>query len=105
MIDPWPVAESRSIRADAVLLIGAALDDGAMREIEAAAVERGMDVLVEVHDETELVRALTRLDSRLIGVNNRDLRTFETDLAVDRKSVVKGKSVSVRVDLGGRRIV
>jgi len=85
MIDPWQVAEARSIGADAVLIIVAALDDGAMREIEAAAVERGMDVLVEVHDETELDRALTRLDSRLIGVNNRDLRTFETDLAVTER--------------------
>ena len=85
MIDPWQVAEARSIGADAVLIIVAALDDGAMREIEAAAIERGMDVLVEVHDETELDRALTRLDSRLIGVNNRDLRTFETDLAVTER--------------------
>ena len=85
MIDPWQVAEARSIGADAILIIVAALDDGAMREIEAAAVERGMDVLVEVHDEAELDRALTRLESRLIGVNNRDLRTFETDLAVTER--------------------
>ena len=85
MIDPWQVAEARSIGADAILIIVAALDDGAMREIEAAAVERGMDVLVEVHDEAELDRALAQLDSRLIGVNNRDLRTFETDLAVTER--------------------
>ncbi|MCW0200175.1 indole-3-glycerol phosphate synthase TrpC [Sphingopyxis sp.] len=85
MIDPWQVAEARSIGADAILIIVAALDDGAMREIEEAAIERGMDVLVEVHDEAELDRALTRLRSRLIGVNNRDLRTFETDLAVTER--------------------
>ena len=85
MIDPWQVAEARSIGADAILIIVAALGDGAMREIEAAAVERGMDVLVEVHDEAELDRALTQLESRLIGVNNRDLRTFETDLAVTER--------------------
>jgi indole-3-glycerol phosphate synthase len=85
MIDPWQVAEARSIGADAILIIVAALDDGAMREIEAATLERGMDVLVEVHDEAELDRALTQLKSRLIGVNNRDLRTFETDLAVTER--------------------
>jgi len=80
MIDPWQVAESRAIGADAILIIVAALDDGAIAEIEAAALERGMDVLVEVHDEAELERA-ARLASRLIGINNRDLRTFRTDLA------------------------
>ena len=85
MVDPWQVAEARAIGADAILIIVAALEDGAMREIEAAAIERGMDVLVEVHDEAELDRALTRLKSRLIGVNNRDLRTFETDLAVTER--------------------
>ncbi len=85
MIDPWQVAEARAIGADAILIIVAALDDGAMREIEAAAVERGMDVLVEVHDEAELDRALGRLASRLIGVNNRDLRSFETDLGVTER--------------------
>lgn len=85
MIDPWQVAEARSIGADAILIIVAALHDGAMREIEDAAIERGMDVLVEVHDEAELDRALTQLESRLIGVNNRDLRTFETDLGVSER--------------------
>ncbi len=85
MIDPWQVAEARAIGADAILIIVAALDDGAMQEIEAAALDRGMDVLVEVHDEAELDRALTQLQSRLIGVNNRDLRTFETDLGVTER--------------------
>lgn len=85
MIDPWQVAEARAIGADAILVIVAALDDGAMREIEAAAIERSMDVLVEVHDEAELDRALATLRSRLIGVNNRDLRTFETDLGVTER--------------------
>lgn len=81
MIDPWQVAEARSIGADAILIIVAALQDSMMQEIEAAAFERGMDVLVEVHDEAEMERALTKLKSKLLGVNNRDLRTFETDLA------------------------
>ena len=85
MVDPWQVAEARAIGADAILIIVAALDDGAMQEIEAAAIERHMDVLVEVHDEAELDRALTLLQSRLIGVNNRDLRTFETDLGVTER--------------------
>ena len=84
MIDPWQVAESRAIGADAILIIVAALDDGAMADIEAAAMERGMDVLVEVHDEAELERA-ARLRSRLIGINNRDLRTFRTDLATTER--------------------
>lgn len=79
MVDPWQVAEARAIGADAILIIVAALDDGAMAEIEAAALERGMDVLVEVHDAIELERA-ARLRSRLIGVNNRNLKTFETRL-------------------------
>ena len=84
MVDPWQVAEARAIGADAILVIVAALDDALMAEIEAAAIERGMDVLVEVHDEAEMERA-ARLRSRLIGVNNRDLRTFATDLAVTER--------------------
>ena len=80
MVDPWQVAEARAIGADAILIIVAALEDGAMEEIEAAAIDQGMDVLVEVHDSGELERA-GRLKSRLIGINNRDLRTFATDLA------------------------
>ncbi|UZK67109.1 indole-3-glycerol phosphate synthase TrpC [Sphingomonas sp. M1-B02] len=79
MVDPWQVRESRGIGADAILIIVAALDDAQMAEIESAALELGMDVLVEVHDAHELERAL-RLHSRLIGVNNRNLKTFEVDL-------------------------
>ena len=77
-VDPWQALEARSIGADAILLIVAALDDAALAECEAAALEQGLDVLVEVHDAAELERA-ARLRSRLIGVNNRDLRTFEVD--------------------------
>lgn len=84
MVDPWQVAEARAIGADAILIIVAALGDTEMAEIEAAAIERGMDVLVEVHDETEMARA-ARLQSGLIGVNNRDLRTFRTDLATTER--------------------
>lgn len=84
MVDPWQVAEARSIGADAILIIVAALEDAQMAEIEAAAIERGMDVLVEVHDEIELERAAD-LKSRLIGVNNRDLKTFTTDLATTER--------------------
>ncbi len=80
MVDPWQVAESRAIGADAVLIIVAALSDAQMAEIEAAALERGMDVLVEVHNESEMGRA-SALKSRLIGVNNRDLKRFVTDIA------------------------
>jgi indole-3-glycerol phosphate synthase len=79
MIDPWQVDESRMMGADAILIIVAALEDGQMAEIEDAAIGHGMDVLVEVHDADELERAL-RLKSRLIGVNNRNLKTFEVDV-------------------------
>ncbi|WP_295525645.1 indole-3-glycerol phosphate synthase TrpC [Novosphingobium sp. Chol11] len=84
MVDPWQIAESRAIGADAILIIVAALDDGAMAEIEMAATEHGMDVLVEVHDEAEMERA-ARLKSRLIGVNNRDLKRFVTDIAATER--------------------
>lgn len=80
MVDPWQVLESRALGADAILIIVAALEDGQMREIEDAALGLGMDALIEVHDEAELERALA-LRSRLIGVNNRDLRDFSVDFA------------------------
>ena len=84
MVDPWQVAEARAIGADAILIIVAALDDPAMAEIESAALERRMDVLVEVHNEAEMERA-GRLRSRLIGVNNRDLKRFVTDIGVTER--------------------
>ena len=80
MVDPWQCGEARAMGADAILLIVAALTDTELLEIEAAAVELGMDVLVEVHDAAEMERA-HKLASRLIGINNRDLRTFTTDIA------------------------
>ncbi|WP_324695402.1 indole-3-glycerol phosphate synthase TrpC [Novosphingobium aerophilum] len=84
MVDPWQVAEARAIGADAILIIVAALDDVLMAELEAAAHERGMDCLVEVHNESEMERA-SRLKSRLIGVNNRDLKHFVTDIAITER--------------------
>ncbi|WP_197409489.1 indole-3-glycerol phosphate synthase TrpC [Erythrobacter sp. YT30] len=87
MVDPWQCLEARAMGADAVLIIVAALDDGQMQEIEAAAREHKMDVLVEVHDETEVERALASLQSRLIGVNNRDLKTFTTSLETTERLV------------------
>jgi len=79
MVDPYQVYQARSWGADAILLIVAALDHGLMAELEACAHDLGMDVLVEVHDGAELDAAL-RLKTRLLGINNRNLRTFETSL-------------------------
>lgn len=84
LYDPYQVVEARAWGADCILIIMAGTDDGLAQELEAAAIEWGMDALIEVHDEHELERAL-RLRSSLIGINNRDLRSFEVNLDTARR--------------------
>lgn len=93
-VDPIQVLEARAAGADAVLLIVAALDDARLHELAAAALESGLDVLVEVHSRPELDRALA-LDGGILGINNRDLKTFHTDVAVTRSLLphTAGRSV------------
>jgi indole-3-glycerol phosphate synthase len=95
MLDAYQILESRALGADCVLLILACLDDETAHELESVARQYGMDVLFEVHDEAELDRALA-LNATLVGINNRNLKTLVTDLAVTRRlapRVPKGKVI------------
>lgn len=100
MIDEWQVAESRSIGADAILIIMAAVDDALASDLHDAADAFGMDALVEVHDEEEMSRAL-RLGFKLIGVNNRSLATFETNLAITERLATMAPSDALLVSESG----
>jgi indole-3-glycerol phosphate synthase len=100
LIDPWQVAESRALGADAVLVILALVDDSLARDLISEARRLGMDVLTETHDLAELRRA-TALGADLIGVNNRDLRTFVTDLAVTEKLAEEIPATAILVTESG----
>lgn len=84
MVDPWQIAESRALGADAILVIMAMVDDSLAAELMAEAARFGMDALMEVHDEAEMARA-GALGATLVGINNRDLRSFQVDLAVTER--------------------
>ena len=110
-IDPWQVYEARALGADCILLIAAALDDAALLELSLLAADLDLDVLVEVHDEEELERALD-VPSRLIGVNNRNLRSFdvslETTLALRERVppdrvIVTESGIATRADVAKMR--
>lgn len=100
LVDPWQVAESRALGADAILVILAMIDDVLAAELMSEAKRLGMDALVEVHDETEMARAVG-LGADLVGVNNRDLKSFVVDLAVtERLSALAPKDALLVTESG-----
>ncbi|WP_237059472.1 indole-3-glycerol phosphate synthase TrpC [Microbulbifer sediminum] len=110
-VDPYQVFEARAIGADCILLIAACLDDAQMRDLNALATELGLDVLVEVHNRAELERALA-LPNRLVGINNRNLHTFEVqlettfkllDLIPDDRIVVTESGIHTTDDVAAMR--
>jgi indole-3-glycerol phosphate synthase len=100
LVDPWQVAESRALGADAILVILAMVDDVLAGELMAEARALGMDVLVEVHDESEMARA-GHLGADLVGVNNRDLRTFTVDLAISERLAAAARPAALLVTESG----
>jgi indole-3-glycerol phosphate synthase len=100
MVDPWQVTEARGLGADAILVILAMVDDETARALMDAADRYGMDALVEVHDEAEMARAAA-LGATLVGINNRDLRTFVTDLAVTERLAPKAPKNALLVAESG----
>jgi indole-3-glycerol phosphate synthase len=100
LVDPWQVAESRALGADAVLVILSMVDDTLASDLMEAAREHGMDILVETHDEAEMARAAA-LKADLIGVNNRNLRTFEVDLGVTERLAAAAPSAALLVTESG----
>jgi indole-3-glycerol phosphate synthase len=100
LVDPWQIAESRALGADAILVILAMIDDSLAGELISESARWGMDVLIEVHDEAEMDRA-GALGTNLVGVNNRDLRTFVTDLAITERLAVKTPETALLVTESG----
>jgi indole-3-glycerol phosphate synthase len=100
MVDPWQIAESRALGADAILVILAMVDDSLAADLLSEAARLGMDALVEVHDEAEMDRAGV-LGATLVGVNNRDLRTFNVDLAITERLAKRAPLDAVLVTESG----
>ena len=100
LVDPWQVAESRALGADAILVILAMVDDGLAAELMSEAARLGMDALVEVHDEAEMARA-GALGANLVGINNRDLKSFVVDLAVTERLAAQAPQDALLVTESG----